>query len=156
MKRLSYIIITLVICVPLFVMVGNIRNMAHKCERVIQTDTIIVRDTIRDTIPRYVTRYEIRKDTVFLPSADTLQEKRVVIPIEQVKYVSDEYLAIVEGYKPNLKYIEVYKKTEYITKYIEKTKKNRVSVGFQTGIGAGKNGFSPYVGIGIQYNLFGW
>lgn len=153
MNRLKTIIITLLICTPLFVWVGTKKKV---CRHSVITDTILIRDTIRDTVPAYKYKYIVRSDTVFLPSADTLPPKEVVIPIEEIRYHTDDYLAIVEGFKASLKYIEVYKKTQYITQTKYVTQKSRFSFGVQAGYGASKDGFSPFLGIGIQYNLFGW
>ena len=36
---------------------------------------------------------------------------------------------------------------------IVKEKKKPISVGVQTGYGITKNGLSPYVGFGLQYNI---
>ncbi len=159
MKKLfSYIgalAVLLIILLPLF-----FRSGKNNTETVtIQCDTVVIRDTIRDTVPRYRDRYITRIDTVFLSPPDSLHQKHeVVIPIEQRTYVTEDYHAIVEGYNPSLTYMEVYKKTEYInrTEYIRERKKNRFNFGVQVGIGTTGKEISPYIGLGLQYNLFQW
>lgn len=90
-------------------------------------DSLVVRDTITNTI---------------------------ILPIEQKTYKDSNYVAYVSGYTPKLDSINVYNRTE--TKYItieNKYKAKRWGLGIQAGYGLYKDGFTPYVGIGISYNL---
>ena len=60
----------------------------------------------------------------------------------------------MSGINPCLDSIEVYRKMVYETRTITHyTKPSRISIGLQGGYGYGRNGFSPYIGIGISYNL---
>ena len=43
-----------------------------------------------------------------------------------------------------------------ITKEIPVIKKTRWRLGVQAGVGAGKGGLTPYVGIGVSYNILSW
>jgi hypothetical protein len=52
-------------------------------------------------------------------------------------------------YKDDNPYIEV----ETMENIIVKEKKKPVNVGIQTGYGITKNGLSPYVGFGLQFNI---
>ena len=47
------------------------------------TDTVTVRDTIRDTVPRYVSVATVRRDTLLVPMpADTVRDSiPVILPI---------------------------------------------------------------------------
>ena len=51
-----------------------------------------------------------------------------------------------------------YTKEQIITKEIPviQNTKTRWGLGVQAGVGAGKGGLSPYVGIGVSYNLLSW
>ena len=122
----------------------------------IERDTIIVRDTIRQYYPKEVERVVIRTERVEVPivRCDTIKEVvEVEIPIEQREYKSEEYFAIVEGYNPMLKYIEVYPRTAYIntTETIKERKHWGVSVGVQGGYGFTPKGWQPYAGVGISF-----
>lgn len=80
-------------------------------------DTIVVRDTIREYYPQEVERVVVRTERVEVPIIvrDTIREVvEVEIPIEEREYKSEEYYAIIGGYNPYLKSIEVYPRTEYI------------------------------------------
>lgn len=129
----------------------------------IRIDTIMRIDTLRDTIPVPVNKYIVRYDSIHVPIpvevirniaiTDTIY---VPVPIERKEYRTDEYFAIVEGYRPELSFIETYNKTMYIdrTQYIKT--KPRWGIGVHAGYGAGRNGLSPYIGVGFQYNLITW
>ena len=122
----------------------------------IERDTIIVRDTIREYYPQEVVRTIVRTERVEVPIIryDTIREVvEVEIPIEAKEYKSEEYYAIVEGYNPMLKYIEVYPRTAYIstTETIKERKRWGVSLGVQGGYGFTPKGWQPYAGVGISF-----
>ena len=122
----------------------------------IERDTIIVRDTIREYYPQEVVRTIVRTERVEVPIVryDTIREVvEVEIPIEAKEYKSEEYYAIVEGYNPRLKSIEVYPRTAYITttETIKDRKRWGVSVGVQGGYGFTPKGWQPYAGVGVSF-----
>lgn len=122
----------------------------------IERDTIIVRDTIREYYPQEVVRTIVRTERIEVPIIryDTIREVvEVEIPIEAKEYKSEEYYAIVEGYNPRLKSIEVYPRTAYIntTETIKERKRWGVSVGVQGGYGFTPKGWQPYAGVGISF-----
>lgn len=114
-------------------------------------------DTIHDSIPYPV--YETLVRTIPEPfpvyitlDGDTVKEPVYVpLPITSKEYKTDDYRLSISGYKPNLDYIDVYRKTEYITKTITP---RRWGIGAIAGYGIGKHGLSPYVGIGGFYRIW--
>ena len=122
----------------------------------VDRDTIIVRDTIREYYPQEVERVVVRTERVEVPIVvrDTIREVvEVEIPIEEKEYKSEEYYAIIGGYMPYLKSIEVYPRTEYInaTETITKRKRWGVSLGVQAGYGMTPVGTQPYAGVGVTF-----
>lgn len=122
----------------------------------VDRDTIVVRDTIREYYPQEVERVVVRSERVEVPIIvrDTIREVvEVEIPIEEREYKSAEYYAIIGGYMPYLKSIEVYPKTEYInvTETITKRKRWGVSLGVQGGYGITPVGWQPYAGVGVSF-----
>lgn len=130
----------------------KIENVETRIER----DTVIVRDTIREYYPREVVKTIVRTELVEVPivHCDTIRDTMwVELPIESREYKSKEYYAIVEGYNPMLKYIEVYPRTAYInsTETIKERKHWGVSLGVQGGYGFTPKGWQPYAGVGVSF-----
>ena len=116
-----------------------------------KTDTFIKVDTIHDSIPYPVYETLVKIIPEPFPVYITLDGDTVIVPIyvpmtmTQKEYKTDDYRLSISGYKPNLDYIDVYRKTEYITKTITP---RRWGIGVIAGYGIGKHGLSPYVGLG--------
>lgn len=137
----------------------------HSQDRVItssDTTRVTVIDTISYLYPtpvdsvvvRYVTeRLPTVRDTVHSIFVDSVA---VEIPITQKRYADSTYTAWVSGYKPSLDSIYVYPRHDVVT--ITNTirlKPKRWGVGLNVGYGiTPKNGMQPYIGIGVNYNLF--
>lgn len=122
-----------------------------------KVDTLVVRDTIMRDRPVFVDRYLVRTDTVKLAVHDTtlrVDSVLVDVPIERRIYEEDSlYRAVVSGYRPSLDSLLVYRTTTEITKFVPVPVKKRWGVGIQAGYGFSSKGISPYVGVGISYNL---
>ena len=121
---------------------------------------VVVRDTVTDTIrsirPVPVKTVIARHDTLRLPVIETRTDSVLVsLPVERKTYTDDStYTAVVSGINPSLDSIEVYRRSVYETRTITHyTKPSRISFGLQGGYGYGRNGFTPYIGIGISYNI---
>ena len=102
----------------------------------IQRDTIIYRDTIRETYPIEISKEVVRKEYVVV--RDTLRIKDTLylsLPMERRVYGSDDFYAEVTGYKPSLDYIEVFPKTRIIKETITQsvTNRNALSIGMEFG-----------------------
>ena len=112
-------------------------------------------DTITRVKPVYIASTpEIRIDTLYL--RDTIA---VPVPIERRVYADSNYRAVVSGWHPSLDSISVYPATKIITIERERVEKERSrwGLGIQAGAGLSANGIAvPYVGVGVQYNLFSW
>lgn len=92
-------------------------------------------------------------DKVFQPPNDSAA---VIIPIVQKKYEGDEYTAWVSGYEPHLDSINIFRRTDIVTKtlYIEKKRRRW---GCVVGVGAGvnvKGEVQPTLGVTFGYRLF--
>ena len=113
------------------------------------------RDTITRVKPVYIASTPIvRYDTLRL--RDTIA---LPVPIERRVYADSNYRAVVSGWHPSLDSVSVYPETRIITIERERVDKERSrwGLGIQAGAGLSANGVAvPYVGIGVQYNLFSW
>lgn len=134
--------------------------------RVTVFDTVVIRKpvVVDSVVIRYVTRKlrsaDVKEDNFpnkgeeeYIPdSADML------VPIVQKIYRDTAYTAWVSGYMPSLDSIAIRQRTEHVT-VTEKfsAKRKRWGIGIQAGYGvtAERNPqLSPYIGVGITYNLF--
>lgn len=127
-----------------------------------KVDTIIVEywDTLTIEKPTEIVRYITRFDTI--RKTDTTQkvifsDSTAIIPIESVIYkdstLNAKYEAFLSGFHAQLDSIriECLQTEKKITNEIPA---RRFGVGIQAGFGAGKDGFTPYVGIGLNYRIW--
>src|SRR5574344_966588 len=158
MKKETKIILIFFVGLTLFeVFFSLLRN--HKStvqkEEIVKVDTIIRRDTVSITKP--IVKYKTTLDTILIPVRvnDTVS---ILTPIVKTQgfYSDSLYNAWVSGYEPSLDSIRIFNKTIYIdsTKTVEKIKVRRLGICPSIGVGYGINGFTPYIGIGINFNIF--
>lgn len=83
-----------------------------------------------------------------IPDHDTIQ-----IPITQKTYTGSNYAAYVSGFEQSLDSINVRERvvTNTITKW---RKRSRWNVGVSAGYGINQKGLTPYIGVGVTYNIF--
>ena len=149
-----HIILILILCFLCF-LTGRHTKKAE-VGFICKTDTFIRVDTIRDSIPYPVYETVIQTVPELFPvyitlGGDTIREPVYIpVPITQKEYQKEDYRLSISGYKPNLDYIEIYRKTEQITKVVDR----RFGIGITAGYGIGRNGLSPYVGIGGFYRIW--
>ena len=115
-------------------------------------DTVIIVDTLRDTVPvpvrETVTKYiQVPSDTI----VKYIKGDTVFLPVIQKEYSTPDYRAWVSGYNAALDSIDVFPKTVYITKKIPA---RRWGLGISTGYGVGRSGLSPYIGVGVYYRIW--
>ena len=150
-----HIIVVLALCLLCF-LAGRHSNRAGGV-LVGKNDTLILHDTIRDSIPYPVCETVIQTVPEIFPvyitlEGDTVREPIFVpIRITQKEYLTDDYHAWVSGYNPSLDSIDVFPKTMYITK---RQLIRRWGIGITAGYGIGRNGQSPYIGIGGFYRIW--
>ena len=136
------------------------RNTAEpsvvETERIVY-DTVTRVEIIHDTMWQNKVIYRdmpvIVKDVDTVRIVDTVS---VAIPVYNYRFKDDLYDISAEGYGVKLNSVTVYPKTEY--KYSTHTVeiRRRWGLGIQAGYGVSKNGLSPFVGIGVSYNIFTW
>ena len=129
-------------------------------EAVTVSDTLVVRDTVRERYPVYVERTVTDTMLVALTGTVTVSDTVYVrLPREQKRYADTNYVAWVSGFRPSLDSIEVYPVTRYVTKTVTKMddSRKRWGIGIQAGYGIGLTGGKvtgvPYIGVGISYDL---
>lgn len=157
----SFLGIVLVVAVSFLIGCRYGRKTARMPVRLsVINDTVQVTktDTIWREKPVFVASSVIRNDTVRLA---TLERDTVFVdvPIERRVYEEDSlYRAVVSGWHPSLDTLMVYPKTTTITirEKVPVPDRRRWGIGIQAGAGATRNGLTPYVGVGVSYDLFCW
>ena len=142
-----------------------------------RTDTVRLVDTLRYVSPAPTRDTIIRYVRVSLPStppapdnpgspvnpgnsaesaekaaADT-DTAAVIIPITSRTYSTPEFTAIVSGYQPSLDSITIHAPRTIITNNPPTAKSKPWGIGIAAGIGAGRGGITPFIGITMQYSL---
>lgn len=128
-----------------------------------RVDTLFICDTITQYEPIYK---EIRKiEKVLVPVVDTLRltdTLYVYLEREQVVWQDSLSRIYASGILPQIDSVQHYITERVVTKEvtIQVNKSCRWGVGVHAGYGAGlSNGkviASPYIGIGISYNIISW
>ena len=167
MKTVRDIVITL--CVLLLTFLSGWRLSRPVPERVhVEYDTIVRRDTIRDTVPVPLRCTITLCDTFYIPVAPETPDSSapsVAVPMvcEQQRFKSNDYDIGIEGWRPEtdtlrrfaprLLWVELYPANTTIQPSAVRTKPRRWGIGIQTGVGFSASGISPYMGVGVSYNL---
>lgn len=120
-------------------------------------DTITRVEIVHDTMWR--DRFVYRDLPVVVKDVDTVRitdTVKVAVPIYNYRFKDDLYDITAEGYDVRLNSVTVYPKTEY--KYSTHTVeiRSRWGLGVQAGYGFSKDGLSPFIGIGVSYNILTW
>ncbi|RHJ83011.1 DUF6808 domain-containing protein [Parabacteroides sp. AM08-6] len=95
---------------------------------------------------------EIPYPVVIYRNGDTVREHDTIyipIPITRKVYETGDYRAVISGFMPNLDTMAIYQKKEIIYQ-----KNRRWGLGITVGYGIGRNGLSPYLGVGAYYRIW--
>lgn len=135
--------------------------------RLVDTLRYVSPAPVRDTIIRYV-RVPVefpRPDNPGSPvnpgnSAESAEKAdsasdtaAVIIPITSRTYSTPEFTATVSGYQPSLDSITIHAPRTIITNNPPAAKSKPWGIGIAAGIGAGRGGITPFIGITLQYSL---
>lgn len=117
----------------------------------IEIDTVI--DTIIQPVPQYIVdvgEVEIPFPMDAIVKKDTIKDTVYInIPIQRKTYQTDDYRAVISGYRPNLDTMTIYHKREIIYE-----KSRRWGLGITAGYGLSKDGFSPCLSMGVFYRIW--
>lgn len=146
----------------------------------VRQDTVIVRDTVEVAVPAPRPMGQHRVDTIRLEikpadstKLDTLPKTpanpssssgglrlqpdgSITVPIEQLEYKTDEYRAVVEGWRPRLVSMTVYPKTTTVTRTETRTVTKRPWLAVTVGPSLGYNGKTVTPAISATVGLVLW
>ena len=80
----------------------------------------------------------------------------VMLDVCQRIYVSESYKAWVSGIEARLDSIHVYRRDGVVSVSRGCDREKRWGLGIQVGCGLGRGGVTPYVGVGVSYNILMW
>jgi hypothetical protein len=151
-QKTIYIIATVLLLI--LSMIGGYKSGISHGSRISVHDTIrqMSVETVRIDKPVYLKSrlLEYRKSVGYSNDSGTRLKDTVYLPYVQKEYASERYKAYVSGYDSRLDSIEIYPQTITIRTGM---KPRRLGIGIIGGYGIGKNGFSPYIGLGIYYRI---
>ena len=166
MKGWQYILTGVGIAVA--VLIGFLIGQKHPQKLPVEpikekVDTLLIFDTITLTKPVFVEKIQL--DSVYMPVTYTLWKHDtlyVYLEREQIQWQDSLCRVYASGINPQVDSVTHFVQETIITREISVPVKvkSRGGLGIQVGYGAGVNGkqvyLTPYVGVGISYNILSW
>jgi opacity protein-like surface antigen len=143
--------------------VGHNRGINEAGERVVErVDTLVVRDTITQYEP--IVERITKVEKVLVPVTDTLRltdTLYVVLDREQKMWEDSLVRVYVSGIMPEVDSVVHYVTERVITRevIVPKVRKTRWGIGINAGYGVQLGSevrMTPYVGIGVSYDIVSW
>ena len=166
MKGWQYILAGVGIAVA--VLIGFLIGQKHPQKSPVEpikekVDTLLIFDTITLTKPVFVEKIQL--DSVYMPVTDTLWKHDtlyVYLEREQIQWQDSLCRVYASGINPQVDSVTHFVQETIINREISVPVKvkSRWGLGINVGYGAGVNGkqvyLTPYVGVGISYNILSW
>lgn len=128
-----------------------------------KVDTLFIRDTIMSNDPVFVTKIKVDSIPYPVPVRDTLWKTDTIwLQREQVIWQDSLSRVYASGVSVEIDSVLHYVPMKVVTETTEIIikMKPKWSIGVHAGYGAfannGQISASPYIGIGVSYNLFSW
>jgi hypothetical protein len=134
------------------------RSVKPEIVEIHTTDTVVVRDTVRETVLVPKVRYLTRVDTVLLLVPGDTVKVPVLVPISRKVYEGEDYRAVVSGFRVSLDTLDIFRKTQTVTNTVVQRvevpgKPKRWGIGVSAGYALTPQGVKPYIGAGISYSF---
>lgn len=134
------------------------RSVKPEIVEIHRKDTVVVRDTVRETVLVPKVRYLTRVDTVLLKVPGDTVEVPVLVPISRNVYEGEDYRAVVSGFRASLDTLDIFRKTQTVTNTVVQRvevpgKPKRWGIGVSAGYALTPQGVKPYIGAGISYSF---
>ena len=124
-----------------------------------KVDTLVIHDTLTSYKPVFIERQKL--DSVLVPVLDTMMiHDTTFVFLEREKVTWRDSLCEVyaSGIMTQVDSVRHFQEYKYITIETQVPVKirSRWGLGVQAGMGACKDGLTPYVGVGVSYNILSW
>ena len=153
-----------ILCVILLILIGILIGQKHRQKQPLEppetkVDTLVVQDTIMQYKPIFVDK--IKVDSVLVPVKDTIVIRdSVYIYMDREKITWRDSLCEVyaSGIMTSVDSVRHFQEYKYITieTQVPVKVKRHWGLGVNAGYGVGQGGLTPYIGIGISYNILSW
>lgn len=159
MKNVVIAVIALALIAVAFLL-GR-RSVKPEIVEIHRTDTMWMRDTVRETVLVPEVRYLTRVDTVLLLVPGDTVKVPVLVPISRNVYEGEDYRAVVSGFRASLDTLDIFRKTQTVTNTVVQRvevpgKPKHWGIGVSAGYALTPQGMKPYIGAGVQYNFLSW
>lgn len=170
-----------ILCVILLILIGILIGQKYRQKTPVEppeikVDSLFIRDTNSFTEPQKEPSPDVLIKEIPIPiyvadssAIDSLLNEcarlervsdslQFVLLRVQRHYSDSTFDAWVSGVDPRLDSIKTYQTNIVVTKEIPviQVKKTRWGLGVNAGVGAGNDGLTPYIGIGVSYNVLSW
>ena len=162
-KKITFCFSVLLILATFF-MLGFIIGQKHPQKLPVEpikvkVDTLVIHDTTMSYRPIYVDR--VKLDSVLVPVVDSVKiHDTTFVYLEREKVTWRDSLCEVyaSGIMASVDSVRHFQEYKYITieTQVPVKVKSHWGLGVSAGYGVGKGGFTPYIGVGISYNLLTW
>ena len=162
-KKITFCFSVLLILATFF-MLGFIIGQKHPQKLPVEpikvkVDTLVIHDTTMSYRPIYVDR--VKLDSVLVPVVDSVKiHDTTFVYLEREKVTWRDSLCEVyaSGIMASVDSVRHFQEYKYITieTQVPVKVKSHWGLGVNAGYGVGKGGLTPYVGVGISYNLLSW
>ena len=122
-----------------------------------RVDTFVIRDTIVAYKPKWMTKRVVDTEYVSVPEY-IVRNDTIYAVLEREQVVWEDSLARVyaSGINPQVDSVFHYRTEKVINHIVPVKVHSRWGLGVQGGVGFGKGGLTPYVGVGVSYNILSW
>ncbi len=153
-----------ILCVIPLILIGILIGQNHRQKTPLEptetkVDTLVIRDTIMQYKPIFVDK--IKVDSVLIPVKDTIVIRdSVYIYMDREKITWRDSLCEVyaSGVMASVDSVRHFQEYKYITieTQIPVNVRSHWGLGVNAGYGVGQGGLTPYIGIGVSYNILSW
>lgn len=161
---LTIVLLTISICLNFYLYFLREPLLKEVKTEVVKKDTVLTFKKDFDTVYICETKYNdiYHFDTIHIKDKITNIEKVYISDsIKKYSFKKDEYdLSIdavkLDNYKLNIHAKDTIKYTETVYQTVNKPKKNLITIGINAGYGYGfkSKQLEPFIGLGINFNLF--
>ena len=122
-----------------------------------RVDTLVSRDTIVAYKPKWITKMVVDTEYVSVPEY-IVRNDTIVAVLEREQVMWEDSLARIyaSGINPQVDSVMHYRTEKVINHIVPVKVQSRWGLGVQGGVGFGKDGLTPYVGVGVQYSILTW